>query len=155
MGILQVSSETAFPNKPAAVYDFVTDPRNWVRVYPGSEMIEGVEELPLRLGDEWHEAGTGPVRYTWRLITAVRPWRWVFQSVGKLAHSREDGSGGHGGIMTISYTFSCPGEDVTLFHRSMTVEVPKGSDLPPGLIGSFEPKYIDIYHSAVAKALNG
>ncbi len=154
MGIVQVSSETAFQNKPEEIYDFVTDPRNWVKVYPGSEMIEGVEELPLKVGDIWHEAGSSPQRYSWRLITAQRPWRWVFQSYGALGHNREDGSGGSEGIMTVSYSFLSPGEGVTVFHRSMSVEVPKGTDLPPGLIRNFDPKYIDQYHAAVKKAIN-
>ncbi|MBH0779796.1 SRPBCC family protein [Nocardia bovistercoris] len=155
MGIVQVSSETAFQNSPEEVYDFVTDPRNWVEVYPGSEMIEGVERLPLEVGDIWHEAGDSPHRYSWRLVTAHRPWRWVFQSHGALAHDRENGTGGYTGIMTVSYSFLSPGEGVTVFHRSMTLEVPKGAELPPGLIRNFDPTYIDRYHAAVKKALNG
>jgi Polyketide cyclase / dehydrase and lipid transport len=157
MGTLTVSSETAFSQSAEELYDFVTDPRNWMKVYPGSERIQGVETLPLQIGDTWHEgaAEVSRGRWTWRLITAVRPIRWVFQSVGGLGHNPADNSGGLEGIMTVSYSFLSPGQGVTLFHRTMSIEVAKGVPLPEGTLRSFDPKNIDAYHAAVARVLDG
>jgi hypothetical protein len=166
MGIIATSSETTFSQSPEELYDFVTDPRNWPKTYPGSAGIEGIETLPLQVGDVWSEAGTLDdleCRYTWRLVTAERPWRFEFRSVGMLAHDPGDHSGGFEGITTISYTFtrsgaaSSPGGSsappVTLFARSMTTEVPKHGRMPPQVVAAHEPVAIDAYHDAVAAAL--
>lgn len=166
MGIIATSSETTFTQSRDELYDFVTDPRNWPRTYPGSGGIEGIEGLPLQVGDVWSESGRlGDLdcRYTWRLVTAVRPWRWEFRSVGMLAHDPTDHSGGFEGITTISYTFTTSGAasspdaalapPVTLFHRSMTTEVPKHGRMAPQVVSAHEPVAIDAYHDAVAAAL--
>jgi hypothetical protein len=156
MGIVATSSETTFRQRPEEIYDFVTDPRNWPKTYPGSGQIEGIGRLPLEVGDEWSESGRLgdlDVRYTWRLITAVRPWRWVFQSLGMLAHDPTDHSGGFEGITTISYTFTRSGAGATLFGRSMTTEVPKHGRMAPQVVAAHEPYAIDAYHDAVAAAL--
>lgn len=152
MGTLTVSSETAFTQSAEQVYDFVTDPRNWPKVYPGSSHITGVESLPLKVGDEWNE-GAPPQVFTWRLITAVRPTKWVFQSIGLLGHDPEKPGTGFTGLMTIAYTFLTPGDGVTLFHRQMSIELPKRAALPQGMIAAFEPHRIDAYHDAVARIL--
>jgi hypothetical protein len=36
MGIVTTSSETAFHHPPEAIYDFVTNPANWTKTYPGN-----------------------------------------------------------------------------------------------------------------------
>ncbi|MCD2197477.1 SRPBCC family protein [Actinomycetospora endophytica] len=156
MGIIATSSETTFRQSPEELYDFVTDPRNWPKTYPGSAGIEGIESVPLQVGDVWSEAGKLEdleCRFTWRLVTAERPWRFEFRSVGLLAHDPDDHSGGFEGITTISYTFTRSGEGVTLFHRSMTTEVPKHGRMAPQVVASHEPIAIDLYHDAVAAAL--
>ncbi|MEV7342694.1 SRPBCC family protein [Streptomyces sp. NPDC093544] len=155
MGILTSSSETAFTQSPATVYDFVTDPRNWPKTYPGSTGIEGVEELPLKVGDVWSEKGQIGAEeqlFTWRLLTAVRPTKFVFQSIGLLG-KHLDGTGGWEGIMTISYTFSTPGTGVTLFHRNLSTEVPKFATIPDAILLSHAPSHIDSYHEGVGKLL--
>ncbi|RZT83673.1 hypothetical protein EV383_0485 [Pseudonocardia sediminis] len=155
MGIISTASETAFTESPEAIYDVVTDPRNWPKAYPGSGAIEGVDTLPLQVGDTWSESGVLgdlPVRYTWRLITAVRPTKWVFQSIDLLAQNH-DGTGGFPGVTTIAYTFSSPGSGVTLFHRSMTTEVSKHAAIPDQVVLAHQPGAIDAYHDAIGKLL--
>ena len=152
MGTITVSSETAFNLPPEKVYDFVSDPRNWPKVYPGSSHVTGVDTFPLQVGDEWNE-GAVPNVFTWRLITSVRPTKWVFQSVGLLGHDPAVKGSGFVGLMTIAYTFSTPGDGVTLFHRQMSLEMPKRAAMPEGMTKVFEPRLIDAYHDAVARAL--
>lgn len=57
MGIVTTTSETAFPQSAATVYDFVTNPQNWATTYPGSAHIGRLPELPLKAGDTWVQAG--------------------------------------------------------------------------------------------------
>ncbi len=54
----------------------------------------------------------------------MRPKMWVFNSVGRLGHDR-DGNGGMEGRITVQYHFTQPGEGITLFTRTMTVEAYK------------------------------
>lgn len=94
--------------------------------------IAGVpEEHPLPVGDTWTEAHPDKDRiFTWQLAIAMRPKLFVFTSVGNLSHDSE-GNGGFEGRMTIAYHFSQPGEGVTLFTRTMTIEAYKDAPLPP------------------------
>ena len=46
MGIVTTSSETAFARSPETIYDFVTNPANWTKTYPGSAHITN---LPAEL----------------------------------------------------------------------------------------------------------
>ena len=55
---------------------------------------------------------------------AMRPSLFVFNSVGRLGHD-SDGNGGLDGRMTIEYHFTQPGDGVTLFTRTMTIEAYK------------------------------
>ena len=57
MGIVTTTSETAFTQSAETVYDFVTNPENWTKTYPGSAHIGNLPELPLKVGDTWQEAG--------------------------------------------------------------------------------------------------
>ncbi|HEX2213834.1 MAG TPA: SRPBCC family protein, partial [Mycobacterium sp.] len=85
MGIVTTSSETAFGHAPEKIYDFVTNPANWTKTYPGSAHIgELPDELPLRVGDTWTESGPDGDRiFRWHLAIAMRPTMWVFNSVGR------------------------------------------------------------------------
>ncbi|MGV9800720.1 SRPBCC family protein [Mycobacterium sp. NPDC003449] len=154
MGIVTTSSETAFTQSAETVYDFVTNPANWTRTYPGSAHIDALpDRLPLRVGDTWTETGPdGAQLYTWQLAIAMRPRMWVFNSVGRLGHDR-DGNGGMAGRITVQYQFTRPGADITLFGRTMTIEAYKESPLPDALFRVVNPANIDKYHAAVAREL--
>lgn len=154
MGIVTTSSETAFTQSAEEVYDFVTNPANWVKTYPGSAHIGGLPtELPLKVGDTWTEAGPAGDRiFTWHLAIAMRPKMFVFNSVGRLGHDSE-GNGGMEGRMTIQYQFTRPGQDITLFTRTMTIEAYKGTPMPDTFFQIVNPANIDAYHAAVAREL--
>jgi hypothetical protein len=153
LGIVTSTSETAFTQSAEAVYDFVTDPQNWTKTYPGSAHIGKLPPLPLKVGDTWEEAGPDGNRiFSWQLAVAVRPIQFVFTSVGRLGHDR-DGNGGLAGRITVSYRFSRPGQDITLFSRTMTIEAPKDAPLPDKLFEQANPARIDAYHEAVAREL--
>ena len=67
MGIVTTTSETAFTQPPEQIYDFVTNPANWPKTYPGSAHVGRVpEKLPLEVGDTWTETGPDGNRiFTW------------------------------------------------------------------------------------------
>jgi hypothetical protein len=156
MGIVTTSSETAFCQSPEAIYDFVTNPANWTKTYPGGPDIRNLpDRLPLQVGDTWDEAHPDPTKdrvFTWQLAMAVRPSLFVFSSVGRLGHDT-GGNGGLEGRMTIEYHFNRPGEDVTLFTRTMTIEAYKHAPLTDGFFRMVNPAHIDAYHAAVAREL--
>lgn len=154
MGIVTMSSETAFSYPPEVIYDFVADPKNWTKTYPGGPRIAGVpDELPLRVGDTWTEAHPDKDRiFTWQLAIAMRPKMFVFNSVGNLSHD-SDGNGGFQGRMTIAYHFTQPGDGITLFTRTMTVEAYKHTPLHDGFFRMVNPAYIDNYHAGITREL--
>ncbi|MEO3757351.1 SRPBCC family protein [Mycobacterium sp. B14F4] len=154
MGIVTSSSETAFHQAPETIYDFVTNPANWTKTYPGSTHVGALpDRLPLEVGDTWTESGPDGNRiFTWHLAIAMRPKLWVFNSVGRLGHDA-DGSGGMEGRITVQYHFTEPGADVTLFTRTMTIEAYKHAPLPDALFKQTNPANIDAYHAAIAREL--
>ncbi|OBJ07204.1 SRPBCC family protein [Mycobacterium colombiense] len=156
MGIVTTTSETAFTQSAETVYDFVTNPQNWTKTYPGSAHIGKLPELPLKVGDTWEEAGPDGDRvFSWQLAAAVRPTLFVFTSIGRLGHDRAGGifQGGMEGRITVSYRFTRPGQDITLFSRTMTIEAYKHAPLPDQLFLQANPAKIDAYHEAVAREL--
>jgi hypothetical protein len=82
----------------------------------------------------------------------MRPKMWVFNSVGRLGHDR-DGNGGMEGRITVQYHFTQPGEGVTLFTRTMTVEAYKHAPMPDAFFLTVNPANIDAYHAAIAREL--
>jgi hypothetical protein len=85
LGIVTTTSETAFTQSAETVYDFVTNPENWTKTYPGSAHIGNLPELPLKVGDTWEEAGADGERiFSWQLAIAVGPSLFVFSSIGRL-----------------------------------------------------------------------
>ena len=153
VGIVTTSSETVFTQGPEAIYDFVSNPENWAKAYPGNPRISKVPPLPLKVGDTWDESHPErDVTFTWQLAVAMRPKLWIFNSVGRLGHD-SDGNGGMEGRMTIEYHFTHPGQDLTLFTRTMTIEAYKDSPMPDGFFRIVNPARIDEYHVAIAKAL--
>lgn len=153
MGIVTTTSETAFAYPPETIYAFVTDPGNWPRTYPTSARVGGVShDLPLKVGDVWTETGPQGELYTWHLAIAMPPKLWVFNSVGKLGHDGE-GKGGLEGRITVKYHFTQPGQGITLFTRTMTIEAYKDVPLPDELFKIVNPAIIDQYHAAIAREL--
>ena len=154
MGVVTTSSETAFHHAPETIYDFVTNPANWTKTYPGSNYIGKLHELPLKVGDTWQESGADGDRiFTWHLAIAMRPKLWMFNSVGPLGHDR-DGNGGMEGRITVQYQFTRPGKEITLFTRTMTIEAYKDAPLPDALFQQVNPAKIDAYHAAIARELD-
>jgi hypothetical protein len=153
LGIVTSTSETAFTQSAEVVYDFVTNPANWTKTYPGSAYVANVPELPLNVGDTWDEIHPdGERTFRWQLAVAVRPTTFMFTSVGRLGHD-PDGNGGLEGRITVSYRFTRPGQDITLFSRTMTIEAYKHAPLPDELFQQANPANIDAYHAAVAREL--
>ena len=157
MGIVTATSETAFTQSAETVYDFVTNPENWTKTYPGSAHIGNLPALPLKVGDTWQEAGPDGDRiFSWQLAAAVRPTLFVFTSLGRLGHERGDPGGlrtGMEGRITVTYRFTRPGQDITLFSRTMMIEAYKHAPLPDKLFEKANPARIDAYHAAVAREL--
>ncbi|MCT7659352.1 SRPBCC family protein [Mycobacterium deserti] len=154
MGIVTTSSERVFSQPAEAIYDFVSNPANWTKTYPGSAHIGGLpQRLPLTVGDTWTESGPDGDRiFTWHLAMAMRPKLWVFNSVGRLGHD-SDGNGGMEGRITVQYHFCEQGEGVTLFTRTMTIEAYKHAPLPDALFKQANPANIDSYLAAIAREL--
>jgi hypothetical protein len=154
MGIVTTSSATTFTQPPEVVYDFVTNPSNWPKTYPGSAHINGLPDtLPLKVGDTWTESGPDGGRiFSWHLAIAMRPTLWMFTSVGRLGHDA-DGNGGMEGRITVQYHFTRPGNDQTLFTRTMTIETYRHAPLRDGFFRTVNPAHIDAYHEAVAREL--
>lgn len=153
MGIVTTSSETAFKFPPEVIYDFVTNPANWTKTYPGSSYVGNLDVLPLKVGDTWEEGGEdGEKIFTWHLALAARPKLWTFSSVGRLGH-RRDGIGGMEGRITVQYHFTRPGQDITLFTRTMTIEAPEDTPMPDSFFRIVNPANIDRYHAAIAREL--
>jgi hypothetical protein len=159
LGIVTSTSETAFTQSAETLYDFVTNPANWTKTYPGSAHIANLPELPLRVGDTWEETGPDGDRvFSWQLAVAVRPSLFVFTSVGRLGHDLDDPDGvrtGMEGRITVCYKFTRPGQGVTLFARTMTIEADKNMPLPDQLFQHANPARVDAYHAAVARELGG
>ncbi|MGW0158224.1 SRPBCC family protein [Mycobacterium sp. NPDC003323] len=155
MGIVTTSSETAFSRPAEVIYDFVTNPANWAKTYPGGPRITGVRDtLPLQVGDTWQEAHPTEDRvFTWQLAIATRPRMWVFSSVGRLGADYA-GAGGFEGRMTVEYRFTAPGPDVTLFTRTMSIEAYRDAPMHDGFFRIVNPSHIDAYHAAVARELS-
>ena len=159
MGIMTVTSETAFNYPAEVIYDFVSNPENWGRTYKGSGGVREGEklELPLKVGDEWTEKVNlehNTYHSKWVLVTAVRPKKWIFHQVNKTG-AKADGTGGVDSHCTISYTFSQPGQGVTLFSRTLTCEIQKGDSVPDDLLTVMaRPDGIDRYHAEIEKLLD-
>ena len=90
--------------------------------------------------------------FTWHLAIAMRPKMWVFNSVGRLGHDAE-GNGGMEGRITVKYHFTQPGDGITLFARTMTIEAYRDSPMPDGFFRTVNPAHIDKYHAAIAREL--
>ena len=82
-----------------------------------------------------------------------RPAHRVHVHVGRPLGPRPDGNGGLEGRITGSYRFTRPGQGITLFSRTMTIETDKDTPLPDRFFQFANPAKIDAYHAAVAREL--
>ena len=153
MAIVSTVNETAYHQSAGQVYDFVSNPGNWPRAYPGSVLEEGLtSEAPLKIGDTWVETGPRGELYSWHVAIAVRPRIWVCSTFGPIGHDR-NGSGGVEGRITVQYRFLRPGRNITLFQRTMTVETYKESPMPDSVFASMNPTQSEIYFDNIRAAL--
>ena len=153
MGIVTMVAEAGFEFPAETVYDFVSNPANWVKTYPGSEDEEGLPpELPLKVGDCWTETGPRGECYSWQVAMAHRPELWVCHTLGRLGHEA-DGSGGVAGRIRIEYRFSRPGGGITLFRRTYITESVPGEVLPDIFLTSMNPAHAETYFEGIAREL--
>ena len=89
LGIVTTTSETAFSHAAETIYDFVTDPANWTKTYPGSAHIENLpDRLPLQVGDTWTEAGPDGERiFSWQLAIATMAEAAIPEAADRLAQA--------------------------------------------------------------------
>jgi hypothetical protein len=159
VGYFTAGSQNVIHHSAEDIYDFVSNPHNWPKTYKGSAGMIGVTSVPIKIGESWTEqikVGKDgfECRSTWKLIIAERPRKWAIQQVDRIGEL-PDGSGGVNGITTITYTFEPAGEGATLFTRTLTCELPKGTRIPdPLLVARAQPAGIDGYHDAVAAELD-
>src|ERR1700722_14121476 len=98
-------AEAFFNHSAEKVYDFVSNPANWVKTYPGSEHEEGLpRDGALKAGDTWVETGPRGERYSWQVAMAVRPSLWVCTTTGPHGH-KADGTGGCEGRIGMQHCF--------------------------------------------------
>lgn len=153
MGIVTMVAEATFTHSAERVYDFVSNPANWVKTYPGSEHEEGLpQDLPLKVGDGWVETGPRNERYSWQVAVAVRPTLWVCNTIGRLGFEA-DGSGGVDGRIEIRYRFLRPGGDITVFQRTYMTESYQGTVLPDIFLTSMNPAHAETYFKGIAREL--
>ena len=152
MGLVTTSSENLFVESPETVYDFVSNPNNWIETYDGCDYVGELGELPLQVGDKWKEGLEGGGYFTWQLAIATRPTIWEINSVGRLGHDC-DGIGGMEGRITIQYRFTKPEPERTLFARTMTIELPKHVAAPDEFFAITNPAKIYRFYTAVARQL--
>lgn len=153
MAIVTTVNETVFTKSAEQVYDFVSNPGNWPQAYPGSVHEEGLpQDTVLQIGDTWVETGPRGELYSWHVAIAVRPRIWVCSTFGRIGHD-QDGKGGIEGRITVQYRFLRPGDDITLFQRTMVVETYKESPMPDSVFASMNPTESEKYFANVRAAL--
>jgi hypothetical protein len=154
MGIITMVAETVFNHSAEKVYDFVSNPANWVKTYPGSEHEEGLpRDRALKVGDTWIETGPREERYSWQVAMAVRPRLWVCNTTGRLGHDA-DGRGGYEGRIVMHYRFLRPGGDLTVFQRSYQTETYAGAVLPDVFFTSMNPVHAETFFAGIARELD-
>jgi len=153
MGIVTMVAEAAFDHPPEVLFDFVSNPANWVKTYPGSEDEEGLPgDMPLKVGDRWTETGPRGERYSWQVAMTRRPSLWVCNTLGCLGHEK-DGSGGVEGRIQIEYRFWQPNDGTTIFRRTYFTESVEGTVLPDIFLTSMNPAHAETYFAGIAREL--
>jgi len=153
MGIVTMVAEAAFNHTPEDIYDFVSNPANWVKTYPGSKDEEGLPGTgQLKVGDGWVETGPSGERYSWQVAMTLRPRLWVCNTLGRLGHG-EDGGGGIDGRIQIEYRFLRVSDETTIFRRTYITESVEGSVLPDVYLTSMNPVHAETYFAGIAREL--
>ncbi len=154
MATVTLVSERAFDHPAEDVYDFVSNPQNWVKTYPGSTHEEGLApNKALKVGDTWTETGPSGDHYSWQVSMTNRPTLWVCETTGRLAHDGT-GKGGFEGRIEIRYRFMRPGNDVTIFQRTYITETYPGTPpLADIFYTSQNPKHAEVYFDGIAREL--
>lgn len=65
--------------KPAAVFDYVTNPKSWPEWLPSSHQLD-CDDRPMRFGDSFHEhwsTRSGKVELDWLVIACDQPHLWI------------------------------------------------------------------------------
>jgi hypothetical protein len=154
MGIVTMVAEVGFPYPPEKVYDFVTNPANWVKTYPGSEHEEGLpQDKALKVGDAWVETGPNDAKYLWQVGIAVRPKLWTCNTVGNLGHKEGENGIGTPGQIRMQYRFKPYGENFTVFERTYLTESYPGTDLLDIFLTSMNPKHAETYFAGIGREL--
>ena len=110
-------------------------------------------ELPLKVGDTWTEAGPdGQKMFTWHLAIAMRPKLWVFNSVWQ-TRPRCRGQRRHGRPDHHQVPLHPTGRRHHAVRRTMTIEAYRDSPMPDGFFRTVNPANIDKYHAAIAREL--
>lgn len=154
MATVTLVSECTFNYPAERVYDFVSNPANWVKTYPGSKREEGLTDgKALKVGDRWTEEGPSGDHYSWEVATTERPTLFVCQTLGRLGHDGK-GEGGYAGRIEIRYRFMRPGGDITIFQRTYITETYDGAPaLPDIFFTSQNPKHAETYFAGIAREL--
>ena len=82
------TTELAAP--PGQVFDFVTNPAQWVRWHPATHSVRGVEDRPLQLGEtviEHIKAAHREFDATWKVVACERPVLWQLETATDLGAS--------------------------------------------------------------------
>ena len=154
MATVTLVSESAFTQSAEEVYDFVSNPANWVKTYPGSTHEEGLpENKALKVGDTWTETGPSGDHYSWKVSMTNRPTLWVCETTDRMGHDGS-GKGGFEGRIEIRYRFSQPTEGVTIFQRTYITETYPGTPpLPDIFYTSQNPKHAEVYFAGIRREL--
>jgi len=75
---------------PEAVFDFVTNPAQWVRWHPATHSVRGVEDRPLKLGEtviEHIRAAHREFDATWTVVACEPPVLWQLETSTPLGAS--------------------------------------------------------------------
>ncbi|NVN88610.1 MAG: SRPBCC family protein [Rhodopseudomonas sp.] len=75
----QRSHSVVIAAEPAAVFDYVTNPKSWPQWLPSSHQID-CDDRPMRFGDTFHEhwsTRSGPVDLDWLVIACEPPRLWI------------------------------------------------------------------------------
>jgi hypothetical protein len=154
MATVTLVSEAAFNHPREDVYDFVSNPANWVKTYPGSTHEEGLPgDKTLKVGDTWTETGPSGDHYSWIVAMTDRPSLWVCNTVGRLGHDGT-GKGGFEGRIEIRYRFKPTAAGLTIFERTYQTEhYPGTPELADIFFTSQNPKHAETYFAGIAREL--
>jgi uncharacterized protein YndB with AHSA1/START domain len=96
---------------PQEVFDFVTNPVQWVRWHPATHSVRGVEDRPLRLGErviEHIQAAHREFDAEWKVVACEAPQLWQLETATPL------------GASVLTYSLQSSASGGTRFERTCT-----------------------------------